>query len=210
MLRYTEKRSTEKWSAWKKNPPKNGLLEKMSLEKWSPRKKSPEKWSPKNGPLDKKSPEKWCLGKWSLEKIPSKIVCVKRMLGNLNRFFIFNNCCHYTHKKMFDVHLTILHVPNCRTIKAFRKVCCRVLGFHKLITSQHSTHTAQCSTLTPWFFVCFQVLGLLFFPIFRRFCSQRPFFRGFFFQGTIFPGTIFSGFNANLMLSTSLLWLIFF
>ena len=45
-------------------------------------------------------------------------------------------------------------------------VCCRVLGFHRLITSQHSTHThtPRYSTFAPWFFVfefwvCCQVLG---------------------------------------------------
>ena len=49
-------------------------------------------------------------------------------------------------------------------------VCCRVLGFHRLITSQHSSHTSRCLTLTPRFFfsgfgfvsefrVCCQVLG---------------------------------------------------
>ena len=47
-------------------------------------------------------------------------------------------------------------------------VSCRVLGFHRLITFQHSTHTPRCSTLTPRFFV-------------------------YEFSGTIFPWTIFLG-----------------
>ena len=85
-----------------------------------------------------------------------KLFSVNRMLGNLN-LFIFIDWFHYTHKKMFDVHLTILHAPNCRTLKESRKVCCRVLGFHRLITSEHSRHTPRCSTLTPRFF--FRVLG---------------------------------------------------
>ena len=37
-----------------------------------------------------------------------KLFSVKKMLGNLNDFFIFIDWFHYTHKKMFDVHLTIL------------------------------------------------------------------------------------------------------
>ena len=38
-----------------------------------------------------------------------KSFSVKRMLGNLNDFFIFINWFHYTHKKMFDAYVTILH-----------------------------------------------------------------------------------------------------
>ena len=136
-----------------------------------PGKRSPKKWSPGKKSMDKKSPEKWYLG----IKVPGKnglkkLFSVKRMLVNLNNFFIFIDWFHYTHKNMFDVHLTILHAPNCRTLKESRNVCCRVLGFHRLITSKNSTHThthtPRCSTLTPRFFifdswVCFRVLGLL-------------------------------------------------
>ena len=32
------------------------------------------------------------------------------MLGNLNDFFIFINWFHYTHKKMFDAYVTIVHM----------------------------------------------------------------------------------------------------
>ena len=126
----------------------------------------------------KKFSEIWCLGK----KVPGKMVPGKKNLRksgprknglrrngpqksgfqknghrkNLNDFFYFYRF-HCTHKKMFEIHLTILHAPNCRTLKECRKVCCRVLGFHILITSQHSTHThthtPRCSTLTSRFFV---------------------------------------------------------
>ena len=51
----------------------------------------------------------------------------------------------------------------------------RVLGFHRLITSQHSTDTSRCPMLTPWFFI-----------------SE---FSGTIFPGTIFPGTNFPGIN---------------
>ena len=39
-----------------------------------------------------------------------KLFSVKRMLGNLKDFFIFINWFHYTHKKMSDAHVTILHM----------------------------------------------------------------------------------------------------
>ena len=85
----------------------------------------------------KKSPERR-----SPEKCPQKLSSVKRMLENLNDFFIFMDWFHQTHKKMFDIHLTILHAPNCRTLKESRKVCCRVLGFHRLITDPQTTYIA--------------------------------------------------------------------
>ena len=103
-------------------------------EKRSPEKRSPEKWSLKNGTLKKKFP-----GKNPRKNVLKKLFSVKTMLRNLN-FFIFINCFYYTHKKMFHVHLTILHTPDCTTLKESRKVCCLVLDFHRLITSQHSTH----------------------------------------------------------------------
>ena len=61
---------------------------------------------------------------------------------------------------MFEVHLTILHASNCRTLKESRKVCCRVLGFHRLITSQHSTHT-HTTMLDAHPTIFSRVLGLL-------------------------------------------------
>ena len=111
-------------------------------EKWSPGKESLEKWS-----LGKKVPGKMLLGKY-----PPKIILQKRVLGNLDDFFIFIHWFHFTHKKMFDVHLTILHVPNCRTLKESRKVFCRVLGSYKLITSQHSMHTHHDVRHSPHYF----------------------------------------------------------
>ena len=39
-----------------------------------------------------------------------KLFSVKRLLGNINDFFVFIDWFHYTHKKMFDVYLTILHM----------------------------------------------------------------------------------------------------
>ena len=130
----------------------------------------------KNGP--------WKKG--SLKNVLRKLLSVKRLLGNLNDFFIFIDWFHYTHTKMFDVHLTILHAPNCKTRKEFRKVCYRVLGFHRLITFEHSTHTRththtpRCSTFTPRFFVS-EFVGTIFLETN--------------FPGTIFPRTIFPGTN---------------
>ena len=151
--------------------------------------------------------EKWSLGKMVREKIPGKMVpwkngpwknvlqklfSVKKMLGNLNDFLIFIDWFHYTHKKMFDVHLTILHVTNRRTLKESRKVCSRVLDFHRLITSQYSTYTPRFSTLTPRFFRGPFLRGLFFLgPFFRGLFFKGPFFRGFLFYGTIFRGQFF-------------------
>ena len=113
-----------------------------------------EKWSPEKF-TGKLVPRKKITGKKMPRKIPGKMVpaklvprknilkklfSVERILGNLNDFFIFIDWFHYTHKKVFDVHVTILHTPNCRKLKESRKVCCRVMGFYKLITSQHFAH----------------------------------------------------------------------
>ena len=104
------------------------------------REKGPRKNGPqKNGPLEK-NPRKNVL---------KKLFSVKKMLGNLNHFHIIIDWFHYTHKNMFDVHLTILHAPNCRTLKKPRKAYCRVLGFHRLITSQHYTHPHRCARCSP-------------------------------------------------------------
>ena len=83
-------------------------------------------------------------------------------------------------------------------------VCCRVLGFHRLITSQHSTHTPRCSTPTPRFFVSeFPISGDQFSG--DRF-SRGRFFRGPFLSGTIFPRTIFPGFFWNSWLYRITFW----
>ena len=44
------------------------------------------------------------------ENVLRKFFSVKRMLGNLNDFCIFINWFHYTHKRIFDVYVTILHM----------------------------------------------------------------------------------------------------
>ena len=96
---------------------------------------------------------------------------------------------------MFDVNLTILYAPNCRTLKESRKVCCRVLGFHRLIRSQYSTHTPQCSTLTPRFFRGPFFRGPFFRgPFFRGPFSRGPFFRGPFFRELFSKGPFFRDF----------------
>ena len=69
--------------------------EKWFPEKWSPKNGTRVKWSPKNGPR---------------KNILQKLFSIKTMLGNLKDFFIFIDWFHYTHKKMFDVYITILHM----------------------------------------------------------------------------------------------------
>ena len=60
----------------------------------------------------KKVPEKWSPGKKSSEKCPQKIVLRQKNARKFERIFVFIDWFHYTHKNLFDVHLTILHVPN--------------------------------------------------------------------------------------------------
>ena len=94
---------------------------------------------------------------------------------------------------MFDVHLRILHAPNCRKLKESRKISYRVLGFHRLITSQHSTHTPRCSTLTPRFFAS-EFSGTIFPGTnFLKTISPGTNFPGTNFLKTIFPGTNLPG-----------------
>ena len=66
-----------KWVRGKMVSKKNGPREKWSPEKWSPRKMVPGKSGPR-----KISPRKNFL---------QKLFSVKKMLGNLNDFFIFIN-----------------------------------------------------------------------------------------------------------------------
>ena len=162
-----------------------GRVPSPTVSIWNAEKCSREKCFPKNGSR-KIGPRKYGPRKIGPRKngprknVLQKLFSIKRMLGNLNAFFIYIDWFHYTHKKMFDVHLTILHAPNCRTLKESRLVCCRVLRFHRLITFEHSTHTPRCSTLIPRFFV-------------SEF--SRTIFPGTIFLGTNFPGTIFLGTN---------------
>ena len=122
------------WKIWnlesnESQRPKGGYYFTWVRGKMVPGKKNPRKNYPR-----KIGPRK---------NVFQKLFSVKRMLGNLSDFFIFIDWFHYTHKKMFAVHLTILHTLNCKTLKESRKVCCPVLGFHRLITSEHSIHTTM-------------------------------------------------------------------
>ena len=75
--------------------------------KMVPKKNGPRKNGPRTIGPRKNGPRKIDLRKNVLQTLFS----VKRMLiGNLNDFFIFINWFHYTHKKMFDVYVTILHM----------------------------------------------------------------------------------------------------
>ena len=137
-------------------------------EKWSPEKWSPEKWSPKKMVPEKNGPrEKWSPENWSPEKFPSKIFLHQKNARKFKRLFHFYQLIPLqTQKNVCRLRHDPTYVPNCRTLKESRKICCRVLGFHRLITSEHSTHTPRYSKLTPRIFVsvfrvCFRVLGLL-------------------------------------------------
>ena len=142
----------------------NIILRKTSVtryaEKWSPETLSPEEWSPEIG-LRKMVPGK--IGPREIgprKNVLLKLFSVKRMLENLDDFLNFYRLIPLHTQK--DVWRS--HAPNCRTLKEFRKVYYRVLGFHRLITSEHFTYTPQCSTLTPRFlvsefWVCCRVLG---------------------------------------------------
>ena len=80
--------------------------EKMVPGKMAPGKNGPRKIGPRKNGTRKIGPRKNDPRKNFLQKFFS----VKRMLGNLNEFFIFINWFHYTHKKMFDAYVTILHM----------------------------------------------------------------------------------------------------
>ena len=167
-------------------PGQNGSRKNDPRDKWSPeewsrinvrRKIGHRKIGPrKNGPW-KNSPRKIGLRKNVLQKLFS----VKRMLGNLNDFFYF---CRWillhTQKDVWRLRHDPTYAPNCRTLKESRKVCCRVLGFHRLIKSEYSTHTHTHTTMLdahP--------------TIFRFWVSRGPIFRGPFFQGPIFRDHFF-------------------
>ena len=113
----------------------------------------------KNGP-QKNGPRKNFL---------QKLFSVKRMLGNLNDFHFYQLIPLHTQKNVWRLRHDPTYVPNCRTLNESRKICCRVLGFHGLITSEHSTHPHHDARRPPHDF------SFLSFP------------------GTIFPGGHFSG-----------------
>ena len=92
--------------------------------------------------------------------VPGKLVLGKMSFKNYARkfkrlFHFYQFIPLHTQKNVWRLRhdRTYEYVPNCRTLKESRKICCRVLGFHRLITSQHSTHTPRCSTPTPRFSV---------------------------------------------------------
>ena len=119
------------------------------------------------------------------KNVLQKLFSVKRMLGNLNDFFICIDWFQYAHKKFFDIHLTIQHAPNCRILKESKNVCRQVLGFHRLITSEHSTHAHHDAQRSPHDFLFLSFPGTIFHrdiqffrgPCFREFFSRGPFFR---------------------------------
>ena len=126
----------------------------------------------KNGPQEKWSPEKWSPEEWSTEKCPSKIVLHQKNARKFKRLFHFYQLIPlHTQKDVWRLRHDPIYASNCRTLKESRKICCRVLGFQRSITSEHSTHPPRRSTLTPRFVV-----------------SEFP---GTNFPGIIFPGTIF-------------------
>ena len=175
----------------------------------------------KNGPRKNGPQEKWSPEKWSPEKFPSKIVLRQKNARKFKRLFHFYQLIPlHTHKNVWRLSHDPTYVPNFRTLKESRKICCRVLGFHRLITSEHSAHTPRCLTLTPRFFVskfwvCFRVLGFhrlitsehsthiprRSMPTSQFFVCEFPgnhfsgdhFSRGPFFWGPFFRGPFFPG-----------------
>ena len=92
------------------------------------------------------------------EKFSSKIVLRQKNARKFKRLFHFYQLIPLdTQKNVWRLRHDSTYVTNCRTLKESRKICCRVLGFHRLITSEHSTHThthtPRCSTFAPRFFV---------------------------------------------------------
>ena len=77
-----------------------------------------------------------------------------------------------------------------------RKICCRVLGFHRLIISEHSTHTPRCSTPTPRCFVSEFPGGHFSGDHFSRVSS----FRGSFFRGPFFRKPCFRDSDIHMIL----------
>ena len=186
------KNGPQKWSPGKMVPRKNGPRI-IGPQKIGHRENGPQKMVPrKNGPREKWSPDNWSPEKWSLEKFASKIDLRQKSARKFERLFYFYQLIPlHTQKNVWRLRHDPTYVPNCRTLKESSKICCRVLGFHRLITSEHSTHTPRCSTPTPRLFVS-EFPG-------DHFC-RGPFFSGTIFPGTIFPetifpGTIFPGFN---------------
>ena len=132
----------------RKNGPRiNGPRINGPREKWSPENRSPEKWSPEN---------------WSPEKCPSKIFYRQNNARKFKRLFHFYQLIPlHTQKDVRRLRYDPTYAPNCRTLKESRKICCRVLGFHRLITFEHSTHTHTTMLDAHPTIFCFRALGLL-------------------------------------------------
>ena len=114
--------------------------------------------------------------KWSPKKSPSKIVLRQKNTRKFKRLFHFYQLIQlHTQKNVW------------RFVSKFY-VCCRVLGFHILTTSEYSTHTTMLDA-HPTIFRFWVSRG----PIFRGSIFRWPIFRGPFFPAAIFPGTIFLG-----------------
>ena len=102
------------------------------------------------------------------EKFSSKIVLRQKNARKFKRLFHFYQLIPLdTQKNVWRLRHDSTYVTNCRTLKESRKICCRVLGFHRLITSEHSTHTHTHTTmlnvrptiLCLRFWLCCRVLG---------------------------------------------------
>ena len=76
------------------------------------------------------------------EKCPSQIVLRQKNARKFKRLFHFYQLIPlHTQKDVWRLRHDPTYAPNCRTLKESRTICCRILGFHRLITSKHSTHT---------------------------------------------------------------------
>ena len=113
----------------------------------------------KNGPQKNGPREKWSLENWFPEKCPSKIVLRQKNAREFKRLFHFYQLIPlHTQKNFWRLRHDPTYVANCRTLKETRKICCRVLGFHRLIKPNiPHTHTTMLNAHSTIF--CFRVLG---------------------------------------------------
>ena len=174
--------------------------EKNGTRKNGPQKNGPrEKWSPENCFPENWSLEKWFPENWSPEQCPSKIVLSEKIARKYKRLLRFYRLIPlHTQKDVWRLPHDPTYAPNCRTLKESRKVCCQVLRFHRLITSEPSTHThththhdARRSTHN-FLFLSFPRTN---FPetIFQVIIFPGTNFPAINFPGFIFPGNHFSG-----------------
>ena len=123
--------------------------------------------------------------KFSFSKVNFSLLEKKILLKKVDFFYFrsYERSELSVHQNFRSIHDPI-YAANCRTLKESRKVFCRVLGFHRLITYQHSTHTHHDARRLPHNFLFLSFPGTIF---------QGPIFRGPFFSGIIRPRTIFLG-----------------